>query len=74
MSCNKLKFGCTNIFVREMPRTLSTLEIRGKVVDIRLVSFTRGSMHQEADHIRVVLKSESLLKELVTRLLMEDRV
>ena len=37
------KSRCVSVIVWEMPRELSTLEIRGKLVDIGLVSFPRGS-------------------------------
>ena len=39
-----------------MPRELSTLEIRGKLADIGLVSFARCSIKWEGDHVRLVLK------------------
>ena len=51
-----------------LPRSLSTLEIRAKLVEIGLA---RGSMHWEGDHVRLVVEpkySRGLTKEVVTRI------
>ena len=44
-----------------MLRELSTLEIRGKLADIGLVSLPRGSIKWERDHVRLVFKSKDSL-------------
>ena len=62
---------CANIIVWGMPKSLSTLEVRGKLADIGLVSVARGNVRWEGDHIRVVLKpkdSRGITKEVVTRI------
>ena len=62
---------CANIIVWGMPKSLSTLEVRGKLSDIGLVSVARGNVRWEGDHIRVVLKpkdSRGIRKEVVTRI------
>ena len=62
---------CANIIVWGMPKSLSTLEVRGKLSDIGLVSVARGNVRWEGDHIRVVLKpkdSRGITKEVVTRI------
>ena len=65
------KRSCVSIILWGMPRELSTLEIRGKLADIGLVGFARGSIKWEGDHVRLVLKpsdSKGLSKEVVTRI------
>ena len=65
---------CANIIVWGMPKSLSTLEVRGKLADIGLVTqccVARGNVRWEGDHIRVVLKPEDsrgITKEVVTRI------
>ena len=44
-----------NIIVWGMPKSLSTLDIRTKLVDLGLVSFARGAVVWESDHVRLVL-------------------
>ena len=56
------------ILVRGMPRDLTTLEIRAKFADLGLVSFVRGKVFWEGEHVRLVLTprdSKGLTKELV---------
>ena len=69
MSCNNR--ACANIIVWGMPKSLSTLEVRGKLADLGLVSVARGNVRWEGDHSRVVLKpkdSSGITKEVVTRI------
>ena len=47
----------TNIIVWGMPKNLSTLEIRTKLVDLGLVGFARGAVSWEGDHVRLVAKA-----------------
>ena len=41
---------CANIIVWGMPKSLSTLEVRGKLSDIGLVSVARGNVRWEGPH------------------------
>ena len=41
-----------SIIVWGMPRDASTLEVRGKLADVGLGGFARGSVVWEGDHIR----------------------
>ena len=57
-----------NIIVWGMPRDLTTLKIRAKFADLGLVSFVRGKVFWEGEHVRLVLTprdSRGLTKELV---------
>ena len=59
-----------NIIVWGMPRDLTTLEIRAKFADLGLVSFVRGKVFWEGEHVRLVLTprgSKGLTKELVSQ-------
>ena len=53
-----------------MPRDASTLEVRGKLADVGLVGFARGSVVWEGDHIiRLILAprdSKGLTNEIVS--------
>ena len=54
-----------------MPKSLSTLEIRTKLVDLGLVGFARGAVAWEGDHVRLVLlpkDSKGLSKEVVAKI------
>ena len=57
-----------SIIVWGMPKSLSTLEIRAKLADIRLA---RGSVAWEGDHVRLLLlpkDSKGLSKDVVGRI------
>ena len=67
---NKHKRFRANIIVWGMPKDLTTLEIRAKLADLGLVSFVRGNVLWEGDHVRLVLTpkdSKGLSKELVSQ-------
>ena len=54
-----------------VPRDASTLEVRGKLADVGLVGFARGSVVWEGDHIRLILAprdSKGLTNEIVSRI------
>ena len=54
-----------------MPKSLSTLEIRTKLVDLGLVGFARGGVAWEGDHVRLILlpnDSKGLSKEVVAKI------
>ena len=58
-----------SIIVWGMPRDASTLEVRGKLADVGLVGFARGSVVWEGDHIRLILAprdSKGLTNEIVS--------
>ena len=60
-----------SIIVWGMPRDASTLEVRGKLADVGLVGFARGSVVWEGDHIRLILAprdSKGLTNEIVSRI------
>ena len=51
-----------------MPKRLSTLEIRTKIVDLGLVGFSRGAVVREGNHVRSVLlpkDTKGLSREIV---------
>ena len=53
-----------------VPRDASTLEVRGKLADVGLVGFARGSVVWEGDHIRLILAprdSKGLTNEIVRK-------
>ena len=47
-----------NIIVWGMPRDLTTLQIRAKFADLGLVSFVRGKVFWEGEHVRLVLTDQ----------------
>ena len=60
-----------SIIVWGMPRDASTLEVQGKLADVGLVGFARGSVVWEGDHIRLILAprdSKGLTNEIVSRI------
>ena len=56
-----------NIIVWGMPKDLPTLEIRAKLADLGLDNFLRGDAFWEGEHVRLVLDSKGLTKELVSQ-------
>ena len=59
-----------NIILWGMPKDLTTLEIRSKLSDLGLVSFVRGNVFWEGEHIRLVLTpkdSKGLTKVFVSQ-------
>ena len=58
-----------SIIVWGVPRDASTLEVWGKLADVGLVGFARGSVMLEGDHIRLVLARKGLsTNEIVSRI------
>ena len=55
-----------NIIVWGVPRDLTTLEIRAKFADLGLVSFVRGKVFWEGEHV-TPRDSKGLTKELVSQ-------
>ena len=57
-----------NVIVWGMPRDLTTLEIRAKFADLGLVSFVRGKVFWEGQHISLTPRdSKGFTKELVSQ-------
>jgi hypothetical protein len=69
VSCNKR--ARANVTLWGMSKSLSTLGIRANLADIGLVSFSRGSVAWEGDHVRLVLlhkDSKGLSKAVVAQI------
>ena len=53
-----------NIIVWGLHKELTTLEVHAKFADMGLESFVRGNVVWEGDHIRLVLISSELVKQV----------